>query len=141
MGYLMYWRHYRVPLWYDLTTFQILGQNLSNFLLVFWSKRWHQKDILKLIDLYSFFYFNFMDNNITESWKFKHNFNKALALLWYVYVNIEIPRLIQSETDWNLNSVKASNFRLRIHITDQYNFNNGKNLDTLVTLATTDSPS
>ena len=92
---------------------------------------------------YSFFNFNFMDNNITESWKFKYNFNKALALLWYVYVNIEIPRLIQSETDWNLNSVKASNFRLHIHITDHYNFNNGKNPDTIVTyeIATTDSPS
>ena len=55
--------------------------------------------------------------------------------------NIEIPRLIQSETDWNLNSVKASNFSLHIHITGQYDFNNGKNTDTLVTLATTDSPS
>ena len=31
MGYLMYQRHSRVPLSYDLTTFQILGQNLSNF--------------------------------------------------------------------------------------------------------------
>ena len=28
-----------------------VGQNLSNFSLVFWSKRWHQKDILKLTDL------------------------------------------------------------------------------------------
>jgi hypothetical protein len=27
----MYLRHYRVPLSYDLTTFQILGQKLSNF--------------------------------------------------------------------------------------------------------------
>ena len=30
-----------------------VGQNLSNFSLVFWSKRWHQKDILKLTDLYT----------------------------------------------------------------------------------------
>ena len=71
---------------------------------------------------YSFFNFNFMDTNITESSKFKHNFNKALTLLWYVYVNIEIPRLIQSETDWNWKFVKASNFRSHIHITDQYNW-------------------
>ena len=28
-----------------------VGQNLSNFSLVFWSKRWNQKDILKLTDL------------------------------------------------------------------------------------------
>ena len=28
------------------------GQKLSNFLLVFWSKRWLHKDILKLTDLY-----------------------------------------------------------------------------------------
>ena len=31
MGYLMYQRYYRVPLFYDLTIFQILGQNLSYF--------------------------------------------------------------------------------------------------------------
>jgi hypothetical protein len=31
MGFFMYQRHYRVPLSYDLTSFQILGQNLSNF--------------------------------------------------------------------------------------------------------------
>ena len=31
MGFLMYQRHYRVHLSYDLTTFQILGQKLSNF--------------------------------------------------------------------------------------------------------------
>ena len=30
MGYLMYWRHYRVLLSYGLTTLKILGQNLSN---------------------------------------------------------------------------------------------------------------
>ena len=33
MGYLMYQRHYRVPLSYDLTAFEILGQKLSNFLV------------------------------------------------------------------------------------------------------------
>ena len=27
----MYQRHYRVPLSYDLTTFQILGQNFAKF--------------------------------------------------------------------------------------------------------------
>ena len=66
---------------------------------------------------YNFSFFNFINNNITESWKIKHSFKKALDLLWYVYVNIEIPKLIQSETDWNLKSVKASNFRSHIHIT------------------------
>ena len=35
----------------DLTTFQILGQKFAKFFLVFWSKRWHQKDILKSTDL------------------------------------------------------------------------------------------
>ena len=29
MGFLTYQRHYRMPLSYDLTTFQILGQNFS----------------------------------------------------------------------------------------------------------------
>ena len=32
------------------------GQKLSNFLLVFWSKRRLQKDILKLTDLYQFIF-------------------------------------------------------------------------------------
>ena len=32
--------------------FRFQGRNLSNFSFVFWSKRWHQKDILKLTDLY-----------------------------------------------------------------------------------------
>ena len=31
MGYLMYQRHYRVPLSYDLTIFQILGQKVVKF--------------------------------------------------------------------------------------------------------------
>ena len=31
MGYSMYQRHYGVPLSYDLTTFQIPGQKISNF--------------------------------------------------------------------------------------------------------------
>ena len=31
MGFLIYQEHYRVPLPYDLTIFQILGQKLSNF--------------------------------------------------------------------------------------------------------------
>ena len=31
MSYSMYQRHYGVPLSYDLTTFQILGQKFSNF--------------------------------------------------------------------------------------------------------------
>ena len=31
MGFLMYLRHYGVHLSYNLTTFQIPGQNLSNF--------------------------------------------------------------------------------------------------------------
>ena len=31
MGFLMYQIHYGVPLSYDLTTFQILGQKFSNF--------------------------------------------------------------------------------------------------------------
>ena len=31
MGYLMYQKHYRVPLSYDLTTFQILGQKFVKF--------------------------------------------------------------------------------------------------------------
>ena len=50
----MYQRHYGVPLSYDLTTFQILGQKLKKekISLVFWSKQWHQKDILKLTDLH-----------------------------------------------------------------------------------------
>ena len=36
IGYLMYQIHYRVPLSYDLTTFQIqiLGQNLSKIFVV-----------------------------------------------------------------------------------------------------------
>ena len=33
MGYSMYQRHYGVPLSYDLTTFQILGQKFSNFFI------------------------------------------------------------------------------------------------------------
>ena len=40
---------------------------LSNFSLVFWSKWWHQKDILKLIDLYAFL---FSDSDNTESDKY-----------------------------------------------------------------------
>ena len=39
---------------------------------------------------YSFFNFNFIDNDIPESWKFKQNSKKALASLCYVFVNIEI---------------------------------------------------
>ena len=31
VGYLMYQRHYGVPLSYGLTNFQILGQKISNF--------------------------------------------------------------------------------------------------------------
>ena len=31
MGYLMHQRHYRVPLSYDLTLFQILGQKFVKF--------------------------------------------------------------------------------------------------------------
>ena len=33
MGYLMNKRHYRVPLSYDLTFFQILGQKFVKFLI------------------------------------------------------------------------------------------------------------
>ena len=33
MGYLVYQKHYRVPWSYDLTTFQILGQKLSKFIV------------------------------------------------------------------------------------------------------------
>ena len=33
MGYLMYQRHYLVPLSYDLTTLQTLGQKFSNFFI------------------------------------------------------------------------------------------------------------
>ena len=33
MGYSMYQRRYVVPLSYDLTTFQILGQKFSNFFI------------------------------------------------------------------------------------------------------------
>ena len=32
--------------------FKFYGRNCQIFSLVFWSKRWHQKDILKLTDLY-----------------------------------------------------------------------------------------
>ena len=48
MGCLMYERRYRVPLSYDLTPFQILGQKFVQFfvgILV-------QKHILKLTELY-----------------------------------------------------------------------------------------
>ena len=41
-----------MPLSYDLTPFQILWQKFVKFSLVFWSERWHQKDILKLTGLY-----------------------------------------------------------------------------------------
>ena len=37
-----------MPVFFDLTTCQI-------FSLVFWSKRWHKKDILKLTDLYYYY--------------------------------------------------------------------------------------
>ena len=33
MGYLLYYRHYRVPLFYDLTPFQILGQKFVKFFI------------------------------------------------------------------------------------------------------------
>ena len=33
MGYSIYQRHYGVPLPYDSTTFQILGQKFSNFFI------------------------------------------------------------------------------------------------------------
>ena len=52
MSYLMYQRHYRVLLSYDLTTFQILGQKFVNFFWFFGKYIWHQKDILKSTDLY-----------------------------------------------------------------------------------------
>ena len=49
---------YEVIVWTKIPTknlidsaLKVTGQNLSNFLLVFWSKRFFQKDILKLTDL------------------------------------------------------------------------------------------
>ena len=44
-------RHYRVPLSYDLTTFQILGQKFVKFFGFFLDNLRHQKDILRLTDL------------------------------------------------------------------------------------------
>ena len=49
----MYQSHYSVPLSYDLTTFYILGQKFVNFFVGFLENLRYQKDILKLIDLYS----------------------------------------------------------------------------------------
>ena len=49
---------YEVIFWTKIPTknliysaLKVIGQTLSNFLLVFWSKRFFQKDILKLTDL------------------------------------------------------------------------------------------
>ena len=56
MGYLMYQRHYMVALFYDLTTFQILGQKFVKFFVGFLENLRNQKYILKLSDLYQQFY-------------------------------------------------------------------------------------
>ena len=44
-------KDYMVPLLYDLTTFQILGQKFVKFFVGFLEKLRYQKDILKLTDL------------------------------------------------------------------------------------------
>ena len=51
MGYLMYQRHYMGLLFYDLTTFLILGQKFVKFFGGFLENLKNQKDILKLTDL------------------------------------------------------------------------------------------
>ena len=58
-GQLIWKGLYEIIVWTKIPTkFLIIsalalsGQKLSNFSLVFWSKRWLQKDILKLTDLY-----------------------------------------------------------------------------------------
>ena len=43
-----------MPLSYDLTTFYILGQKFVKFFVVFLENLRHQKDILRLTDLYVF---------------------------------------------------------------------------------------
>ena len=51
VGYLMYQRHYKVPLSYDLTIFKILGQKCVKLFHCFLENIRHQKDVLKLTDL------------------------------------------------------------------------------------------
>ena len=52
MGYLMYQRHYMVALFYDLTTFQILGQKFVKFFVGFLENLRYKKEILKLTDFW-----------------------------------------------------------------------------------------
>ena len=51
MCFLIYLRHYRVSLSYDLTTFHILGQKSVKFLGGFSENLKFQKDILILTNL------------------------------------------------------------------------------------------
>ena len=60
--------------------FMFYGRNLSNFSLVFWSKRWQQKDILKLTDLYAWWYLSLVIKGITR-------YEKGLQRLAYYCAN------------------------------------------------------
>ena len=58
-----------------LSFFELAILILKKISLVFWSKRWHQKDVLKLTDLYSFF--TIRQFHCTHTMRKSRNMNSA----------------------------------------------------------------